>query len=330
MENEKSPKQTLKELIESDYTSYLLNLKLEEALKKKWSKFQFIVYLIIAGFGYLGFDIFQRAGEIREIKSEFQSQLRKINFEREKIAVLTDSIRNAMKDQKVEIQTNQNAVEFGRYAAEQSSHFSALYYDLFKDQLSQTKTLRDSLSVGNIRYKEFAKTIDNKIRSYQLQYRELEQTRESLVERITKIDKYAKETALNSSLKYIYAEKSNRKPNPTILNRAYKPSIYVLPGKDTLEIVFSEVVTKNRTTKEVLINVYKNRVDLHNGPIRFSEQNGRLSPDRVPLQLREHTCYIEPVFIYLPPNVPGTLIIPDFIVLKVSLEEKVHIGMNTN
>ena len=137
---------------------------------------------------------------------------------------------------------------------------------------------------------------------------------------IDNIERKTDQNALNASIRYVYAERSDR-AGGTLLN-AYKPSTIVLPNKsDTLTFIFYSATKSGRTNKTALIDVYLSKNKNDRSPIEIKEINGVLSPQKIKFQTANDSYIIEPVFLYFPPNIGGALIIPDFVVMKIRLKD---------
>ncbi|WP_338240142.1 hypothetical protein [Persicobacter diffluens] len=91
-----------------------------------------------------------------------------------------------------------------------------------------------------------------------------------------------------------------------------------------MTFIFYNATRKGRIKKTIQLDVFRNHERLPISPLEIKEDRGIFTPSAILLPISNDINYLlEPVFIYLPPNIGGALIIPDFVVLKISLEDNI-------
>jgi hypothetical protein len=317
-----------KKAVESDYTKYHLEKKIDELIKEKWQKAKWWIAGIIS---VVSFILTFYSIHISNVAEKYSEELRLLQQEREKIANQfdsktqniqnrLDSIQSKLALQSGIIYSQEKQLNLQDQTIAQSLNFSSLYSNLFKDQLQQTIQLRTNTERDINKFALLQKSIDSTIMVYNNKYNELNQLHESFKSQIEEIEKQNAQNTLNASIRYVYAERSDRNKE-TLLN-AYKPSSIVLPNKlDTLTFIFYSAAKKSRANKTALIDVYIGKNKNNRSPIEINEINGLLTPSKINFSTPNESYIIEPVFLYFPPNIGGALIIPDFVVLKIRIKD---------
>lgn len=325
MEHDQNIREEFEKLINSKYASHLLNERILEVVKNKWKRLQWFIYLLIGVFTYLNVEINIKSNEVDELKKKLEKVLSSVKQER-------DSLTLDFSKKLAEYSLNSSHLETRLEAQEENienvNKYYDLYYKLFNSQLDEVIDLKNKTRNNIAAYNKLNDTINKKVDEYYTIYSELKSLQNFMNGKIDSIGDIALLNKTNSAIRYVHAERSDRYKSDLITKLdltldEYKPSTIVLPGtSDTLTFVFYKAKRKGRIKKTVQIDVFRNNLKLPISPLEIEENRGIFTPSNIELPINEEVTYqIEPVFIYLPPNIGGALIIPDFVILKISFKQ---------
>ncbi|GJM64654.1 hypothetical protein [Persicobacter diffluens] len=327
MEHDNKIREELEKLINSEYSSHLISNQIFEVIKKKWQIIKWFIYPLILAFGYLNYNLWGEISKINTIKKDLEAELKSIKKERDSIANYYDDIYN-----KYVAESNQLKYQLKdqKENIDRVNMYYTLYVDLFKTQLNEVIELKNKTEKNITAYNQLSDTINKRVTDYYSVYTELKSLQESINQRIDSVGNIALLNKTNSAIRYVHAEKSDRYKGE-IMSKLdltfdeYKPSTIVLPGtSDTLTFIFYNATRKGRIKKTIQLDVFRNHERLPISPLEIKEDRGIFTPSAILLPISNDINYLlEPVFIYLPPNIGGALIIPDFVVLKISLEDNI-------
>jgi len=325
MEHDIKNREEFEKLINSEYTSHLISKRILEVLRCKWKILQWFIYIIFGIFVYLNIDIKVKANKVEGLIKELKNELSSIKHERDSISVnITRTLDKYT--------FNSSQLESRIIAQEENidnvNKYYDLYFKLFNSQLDEMLKVKNKTQSNIDAYNKLNDTVNQKIREYYAVYSELKSLKDFMNDKIDSIGNVALLNKTNSGIRYVHAERSDRYKSELITKLdltfdEYKPATIVLPGtSDTLTFIFYKANRKGRIKKTVQIDVFRNNLKLPISPLEIEENRGIFSPSIIDLPVSEDVIYqIEPVFIYLPPNITGAIIIPDFVILKISFKE---------
>lgn len=335
------PDVELEKLVDSKYAGYLISDRINEVLKSKLNFFKAAGGMLLLLLGLFEVRIWYKLSEIETLEKNFDNELVSLKKERDSInnqLVLNTELINGkldFQDKKLDVQDKyiglqEKNINQQDKNIENIDRYYNLYYQLFHSQLAEVVKLRDETSGNILKYVGLKDSIENKVNEYRFKYVELRSLQDSLTKKMEDIERETILNKTNAAIRYVYAERSDRYKGE-IMSKIdlafdeYKPSSIVLPGtKDTLTFIFFHASQKGRIVKTVDIDVYRNNKRISTRPIQIEENRGVFTPRHIDIPVSDKLVYqVEPVFIYLPPNIAGAVIIPDFVVLKVSIKDKI-------
>lgn len=161
---------------------------------------------------------------------------------------------------------------------------------------------------------------DNKLREIEPEQQktrdylvELEKYKQTIASEIERLGKTSAELKKVASVRYIYSERGDRDKT----GNEFRPVVASLFfSRDLLEIRFYDQEKENNAKKVWLDVLREDSLIFEDLP--WSDRGHINRQIKAEFQSSEgHTCKLEPVFIYLPPNPLYT--IPDYVILKVQL-----------
>lgn len=310
-----SDKDYIEKQTSSDYFKFLAKERIDESIKEYIHNYRWliriIIFLIVAICAIVGFDYYNFTNELTEYKDKFESLHSKAKTEVDTLRKYRDNLQYEIDRMKLDnVNVSQNLEHYYKMNSEARS-INQLYINLIQDELHKLFVLKDTIT--NRIY------VDDKIRSKSSE--ELEQTKsllKTLAPVVYELNARTELIEINSSIRYIIAERSDRHPSEP----EFRPAILKLPySEDYLKIVFYEILS-DENPKEVVVDFYLNEDETPFETSAIGDVIDVKKQKKITFETSNHIKFeIISIFIYLPPN-PLFQRIPDFVMFKVIISKK--------
>jgi len=307
-------KENLSQLAETEYFGYLVEKQIKKRIsiivkENKW--FLIVLGAIILFFS--GYNIYSITGINAKIEAG-----------NDKFKDIIDEANRQYLNLKSQAETlNQYSQDFKSIRAEEIG-IDGKNSDLLEQRIEFLKEQTDKIFKNSETYNSSLMSLES---SYKEKFEELSEIELSINNKLTAFDSLLHNLRVLSSVKYLFLERSNR----NIGDAEYRPSSLILPfSKYKLTTVFydkkffskdddSTVADKKikKEYKEAMIDIY---LELNN---KIVKKNSYVLREHEAQNIPGTDFSIEATFIYLPPNPLMAYRIPDFVVLKISMNSEI-------